>query len=417
MKFAAAHATGSNVRSGLHSRAYKIHAAIWIGIGAGLFAAALPAVPQLPIIYALFVALSVAGNFITITVAPGITLTMHASLAPVWLFGWQAGPPILLLSSITLLAYQRISPWRALLFFGNASAWVVAAGLLFRWLQPLPAGSASWEDLLAAMLTAALFVGGNVLTVAFSRFLDSGDRGHLQPRRVASLGGISFLALMPLSYLLTLTYQTGPAPQVLTVIVWLLAAGALKGFVETREANARLEQALREVHELSITDPLTGLFNRRHFNEVFEREIHRHLRYAQPLSVLTMDLRGFKHVNDTCGHPAGDDVLAQVATVIRGRLRQTDVAFRVGGDEFAVLLPQTDRGGAERVAGDLCQRIRDARFTARDQSIALAATVGVATLPDDGNTSEALMHTADGELYATRRASTERSGDARPAVR
>ncbi|MDR5682540.1 MAG: GGDEF domain-containing protein [Armatimonadota bacterium] len=397
--------------AGAHSPTYKAYAVAWAGFGAGLLVVALPAVPHLPAAYLLFVALSVAGNFISIRLLPGITLSMQASLAPVWLFGWQAGPPLYFVAAIVLATCQRITLWRAALFFGNASAWVVAAGLLFRRLQPLPAGSASWEDLLAAVLSAALFVAGNVLTVTLSRLLDSGDRACFHTRRLAWLGGITFAGLMPLSYLLTITHQTGPAPQVLTVTVWLLAAVALKGFVETREANRRLEQALREVHELSITDPLTGLFNRRHFNEVLAREVQRHLRHAQPLSLLIMDLRGFKGVNDTYGHPAGDDVLAQVAAVIRARLRHSDVAFRIGGDEFAALLPQTDREGALRVATTLSRQIANASFTVRDAPVALAAAIGVATLPDDATTSEALMQAADGALYATRRADSEAAAE------
>jgi diguanylate cyclase (GGDEF)-like protein len=400
------HAAGTAVPNS-HSPAYKIYAMAWAALGVGLLIAALPAIPHLPALYILFVALSVAGNFITIRLGHGITLTMQASLAPVWLFGWQAGPLILLLSGLSVAAIQRISPWRALLYFGNTSAWVTVAGILFRHLHPLPAGSASWQDLLAAVVTAGLFVTGNALTVSLSRFLDTGDRGYFQLGRLASVAGIAFLGLMPLSYLLTITSHSGPAPQFLTVTVWLLVAVALKGFVETRETNQRLQQALRELHEVSITDPLTGLFNRRHFNEVLEREVARHVRHAQPLSLLIMDLRGFKAVNDTYGHPAGDDVLGQVAWAIRNRLRRTDLAFRIGGDEFAVLLPQTDREGAGAVARDLCQQIREALFTARGTRIALAARVGVATLPDDGSTMEGLMHAADEALYATRSVGAE----------
>jgi diguanylate cyclase (GGDEF)-like protein len=390
-----------------HSPAYKIYAVTWAAVGVCLLVAALPAVPHLPAMYAVFVALSVAGHLITIQIGHGITLAMQASLAPVWLFGWQAGPPILLLSGLTVAAIQRVSPWRALLYFGNTSAWVTVAGILFRHLHPLPAGNASWQDLLAAVATATVFVTGNALTVSFSRFLDTGDRGYFQIGRLASVAGIAFLSVMPLSYLLTTTSHSGPAPHVLTVIVWLLVAVALKGFVETRETNQRLQQALRELHEVSVTDPLTGLFNRRHFNEVLEREVDRHVRHAQSLSLLIMDLCGFKAVNDTYGHPAGDGVLVQVSAEIRSRLRRTDLAFRIGGDEFAVVLPQTDHEGAASVARDLCQQIREAPFTARGTRIALTARIGVATLPDDGSTMEALMHAADEALYATRRVGAE----------
>src|SRR5437764_4310947 len=96
----------------------------------------------------------------------------------------------------------------------------------------------------------------------------------------------------------------------------------------------------------AVTDPLTGLHNRRLFAEIFEKELNRARRYIQPLGLVTLDLHRFKEVNDKHGHPRGDDVLRAAAATLKKSLRTSDSAFRVGGDEFALLLPQTDSSQA-----------------------------------------------------------------------
>ena len=98
----------------------------------------------------------------------------------------------------------------------------------------------------------------------------------------------------------------------------------------------------RKLQVNAVTDPLTGLYNRRLFAESFEKELNRARRYGLPLSILILDLRRFKDVNDKYGHPRGDDVLRAVAGTLQKTMRTSDSAFRIGGDEFALLLPQTD---------------------------------------------------------------------------
>jgi len=99
---------------------------------------------------------------------------------------------------------------------------------------------------------------------------------------------------------------------------------------------------LKKLQLNAVTDPLTGLYNRRHFGESFEKELNRSRRYGTPLGLVILDLHRFKEVNDKHGHPRGDDVLRAVATTLKRSLRTSDFAFRIGGDEFALLLPQTD---------------------------------------------------------------------------
>src|SRR5271154_4897012 len=100
--------------------------------------------------------------------------------------------------------------------------------------------------------------------------------------------------------------------------------------------------ALKELQLNAVTDSLTGLYNRRLFGESFEKELNRARRYGQPLGLVILDLHRFKEVNDPHGHPRGDDVLRVASSTLKNALRTSDSAFRIGGDEFALLLPQTD---------------------------------------------------------------------------
>jgi len=105
-------------------------------------------------------------------------------------------------------------------------------------------------------------------------------------------------------------------------------------------------EELKKLQRNAVTDPLTGLHNRRLFDETLEKELNRARRYAHPLSLVTLDLHRFKEVNDKHGHPRGDEVLHAAATTLRKTLRTSDSAFRTGGDEFALLLPQTETAQA-----------------------------------------------------------------------
>ena len=121
---------------------------------------------------------------------------------------------------------------------------------------------------------------------------------------------------------------------------------------QVQDISERKELA-RRLEYFVDHDFLTGLFNRRHFEQELTKETDRVARYGTPGAVLVIDLDNFKDVNDTFGHKAGDDVLKGVAGLLRARLRQTDIVARIGGDEFAVLLPQTDAAHAQSVADDL----------------------------------------------------------------
>lgn len=155
---------------------------------------------------------------------------------------------------------------------------------------------------------------------------------------------------------------------------------------------ARLEQE-------ALTDKLTGLPNRRALERTLAREMERARRYRHPFAVLLIDLDGFKGVNDTYGHLAGDRVLRQMAQVFRETLRTTDFVARYGGDEFAVVLPEIDARGASRAAEKLRQAVEAQTWLGLPPQVRLSISVGLAEYPRDGQTPVTLLQVADARLY------------------
>lgn len=173
-----------------------------------------------------------------------------------------------------------------------------------------------------------------------------------------------------------------------------------------RDVTARdeMEQELRLAHKelerLVNIDSLTGLANRRAFMEVLDGEIERADRYERPLSVVLLDLDHFKKVNDSYGHAAGDDVLRAAAEVLRSVCRDVDLAARLGGEELALILPETDREGARIVAERVRARIESTNHEAPEGStFQVTASIGVAWMVSGVETGEALLQRADKALY------------------
>ena len=157
--------------------------------------------------------------------------------------------------------------------------------------------------------------------------------------------------------------------------------------------NATLYEAQQE---LATQDPLTGLFNHRHFHEMLARELERCRRHGGEIGLALFDLDGFKRINDTGGHAKGDDVLRRVAEALTGSCRRSDMAFRIGGDEFAVVLPSA---GLER-AQAAAKRAREAIAGIDART---SVSFGVASWPQDGPTKDALLARADASLYEMKR--------------
>ena len=165
---------------------------------------------------------------------------------------------------------------------------------------------------------------------------------------------------------------------------------------------------LKKIQLNAVTDPLTGLYNRRLFAESFEKELNRARRYGLPLGIVILDLHRFKEVNDKYGHPRGDEVLRAAATTLQKALRTSDSAFRIGGDEFALLLPQTDAAQAlalgRRIETVFAETLRPLQLT-----FPVTMDHGVATFPQDGDQSDQLIRVADERLYRFKHANHSRT--------
>lgn len=167
---------------------------------------------------------------------------------------------------------------------------------------------------------------------------------------------------------------------------------------ELRVKNIQLEELLRKVNQMAITDPMTGLFNRRRFHEVLADEFERARRHGSPFSIILMDIDHFKSVNDTCGHIVGDHVLTEISGIIRSHIRKIDTAARFGGEEFVIVLPATVKEKSVVVAERIRQEVAQHAFEGVNGTITLSS--GVAGMPDVLIDSEKkLIRCADFALY------------------
>jgi diguanylate cyclase (GGDEF)-like protein len=181
---------------------------------------------------------------------------------------------------------------------------------------------------------------------------------------------------------------------------------------ELERENASLREEVRrlEVYQLmAYRDDLTALHNRRYFDERLEQELSRGQRWNAPCAVLLLDIDKFKVINDSYGHLVGDAVIQAVAQFIRGAIRSIDVAARVGGDEFAIILPNTDHATVGAVSQRLQQPIH-----VPGRNLKVQLSVGSATFPVSGATRETLLHWADRDMYAHKKRERERTSTPSP---
>jgi diguanylate cyclase (GGDEF)-like protein len=163
-----------------------------------------------------------------------------------------------------------------------------------------------------------------------------------------------------------------------------------------------------EIYRMMTVDGLTQIYNRRYFDEALEREVNRSKRYQRSLSLVVFDIDHFKNVNDTYGHLAGDNLLRQLSTQIKPRLRREDVFARTGGEEFGVLLPEIDLDGARATAEKVRRIVETMLFRHEQKAIPCTVSLGVAALEAGDDSGKTLYARADARLYQAKEAGRNR---------
>lgn len=172
---------------------------------------------------------------------------------------------------------------------------------------------------------------------------------------------------------------------------------------------SRLEQSQTALKDLASRDVLTGVYNRREFELLLKAAVERSRRYNRPSSLLMVDVDHFKALNDTYGHPTGDEALRATAALIKREVRPVDQVARYGGEEFAIILLETSRESALAMAERLCKIVADQVITVtQGQSFSLTVSVGAATFPEDAWSEDTLIFAADQALYAAKHAGRNR---------
>jgi diguanylate cyclase (GGDEF)-like protein len=166
-----------------------------------------------------------------------------------------------------------------------------------------------------------------------------------------------------------------------------------------RNKQIELEAVIAQANEVTQMDALTFLVNRRTIVKELQSEVIRAQRYKNPLSVSVVDIDHFKNVNDTYGHLVGDDALRQVASQLREHIRHPDMAGRYGGEEFLILLPNSDSKAASEQAVRLCKQVRENPIEVENHKLNITISIGIAEFKNDVDTWETLLNRADNAMY------------------
>ncbi|HZC71638.1 MAG TPA: diguanylate cyclase [Jatrophihabitans sp.] len=209
-----------------------------------------------------------------------------------------------------------------------------------------------------------------------------------------------------------LAVEHGVSPLILScaaIVLLGLIGRFMMSVSDQRQVSVQLDLALREQQRLAVTDGLTGLYNRRFFEEVLQLEVDRALRSSTPVALIVADLDHFKSVNDRHGHQDGDAVLVAAAKRLRGALRDHDVLARYGGEEFVAILPGADAEVALEIAERCRQAVGDAPIRVHDgYHVEVTCSFGTAAVPDDAKTADQVISAADRALYVAKEAGRNR---------
>ncbi len=173
--------------------------------------------------------------------------------------------------------------------------------------------------------------------------------------------------------------------------------------------SADIHYGLNKAKLASETDELTGLYNMRGFGAIIDREFQQSERYSRPFAVMMIDSDNLKQINDTHGHEGGNKLLKHLVKLVQDQLRNTDVMARYGGDEFVVLLPETNGAGGLELSERIRVKIAETAFELQEKAVSTSVSVGVASFPDDGASVVALLEKADKAMYRAKQAGKNRA--------
>lgn len=334
-----------------------------------------------------------------------------------WIVGWVllAGrlllgsrpPAEAALAAVAIGLAQLLAAWSAGLLLLAAHAFPDAP---LRWTTPLriAAASASWFLAAPLLLPVRAVIWTGPAITAF--LLAWAALEYLRLFRRTRFAGAALIAAGLAMLAGSSLAGTRLAGATAVLVVFVALAMHLLVFEEMtselRRANRELEAANEEVRRLAITDPLTGCYNRRFFDQIERREMQRHRRYGSPLSVVFVDVNHFKLLNDTLGHERGDAALKSIGSLLRARVRETDYVIRWGGDEFLLLLACSFTQ-AQRKAAELKASFRGDPALA-DLPGEAGFSIGIASVSHDAAHLEEAIRLADERMYLDKSASRAR---------
>jgi diguanylate cyclase (GGDEF)-like protein len=289
----------------------------------------------------------------------------------------------------------RIAVHMALFFFG---AFILTLHYIQFYRRESRAKLAVECAVMVVFITWVVFHAGRIESPLLNLYLLPIIASSLILGKLVTAIGVVAIALCYMA----LAYQPGSS-DFSAMTYWgsllaLLAPVILVAYITTMLA-ADIRYAVDKIRQVSDTDDLTGLYNMRAFSAILQRAFKQSVRHAHPLSIVMVDSDNLKSVNDAHGHEAGNRLLQHVVRCIRDELRGSDVMARFGGDEFVILLPETQRRGALELAERIRKSVESSRFDIRGGDAQVTVSIGIASYPEDGGNLEIILDKADKAMY------------------